>query len=394
MVRFIHTADWQLGEPFARRARPDALRAQRLEAIERIGALADERGVDFVVVAGDVFDANTVARRVVRQMLERLDAYPVPVYLLPGNHDHVGSPNAILESSAFRDARPEHVHVLAAPEPERVVRGEAVLLPAPLQQRHHPEDPTRHLSPSFGLDGDDAVRIGVAHGNVRPRDADGDDTNRIPPDRAELADLDYLALGDWHGTRQIGSRTWYAGTPEPDSFASEGAGYVLDVTLPAPGASPEVERLETGRLTWCRHAFECRGPDDVDRFEAWAAGLDDLHHTLVRLDLEGTLTLEAQERLDQHLEALRDASWEADIRGHVRPTPSPDAWDDTRLEGYLERAVAWLAEAAEGDIDSSDHPVRSIVEQSQYWDDGSTSLEERAERALHQLRLLVRQYER
>ena len=37
-------------------------------------------------------------------------------------------------------------------------------------------------------------------------------------DRAGHAAQDYLALGDWHGTRRIDARTWYSGTPEHDRF--------------------------------------------------------------------------------------------------------------------------------------------------------------------------------
>ena len=38
----------------------------------------------------------------------------------------------------------------------------------------------------------------------------------IAPARARDAGLAYLALGDWHGTREIAPATWYAGTPEPE----------------------------------------------------------------------------------------------------------------------------------------------------------------------------------
>ena len=59
-------------------------------------------------------------------------------------------------------------------------------------------------------------------------------------DRAATARLDYLALGDWHGTRRIDARTWYSGTPEPDRFKANEPGNVLQVDIARAGAEPIV----------------------------------------------------------------------------------------------------------------------------------------------------------
>ncbi len=40
-----------------------------------------------------------------------------------------------------------------------------------------------------------------------------------------------MALGDWHGRKQIGPRTWYSGTPEPDAFQDNDPGHALIVAL-------------------------------------------------------------------------------------------------------------------------------------------------------------------
>ena len=73
MIRFIHTADWQLGKPFGRM--PDdvrtALQEARLDAIDAIGKLAADKSADDVLVAGDVFDTFEPGERVVRQALTR-----------------------------------------------------------------------------------------------------------------------------------------------------------------------------------------------------------------------------------------------------------------------------------------------------------------------------------
>ena len=62
MLSFLHSADWQIGKPYARVKDPDKrarLRQVRLEAIAGIGRHAQDRQAAFLVVAGDLFDSPT-----------------------------------------------------------------------------------------------------------------------------------------------------------------------------------------------------------------------------------------------------------------------------------------------------------------------------------------------
>jgi hypothetical protein len=52
---------------------------------------------------------------------------------------------------------------------------------------------------------------------------------------------------------QVGPATWYAGTPEPDSFRHGAPGRALAVTLAGLGAPPQVTPVATGALHWQRH---------------------------------------------------------------------------------------------------------------------------------------------
>ena len=89
MVRFVHTADVQLGMKATEVGeRGAALREARLEALRRTVALVREREADFLLIAGDLFENNQVKPVTVSQtvqILQELD--PLPVYILPGNHD-------------------------------------------------------------------------------------------------------------------------------------------------------------------------------------------------------------------------------------------------------------------------------------------------------------------
>ncbi|HEY8578977.1 MAG TPA: metallophosphoesterase, partial [Beijerinckiaceae bacterium] len=87
-MRFIHTADWQIGKSFRRFGAREALLGQaRLDAVERIGEAAVAQGVAHVLVAGDVFDHFAPSDRTIREVMERLRRFPTVTWrLLPGNH--------------------------------------------------------------------------------------------------------------------------------------------------------------------------------------------------------------------------------------------------------------------------------------------------------------------
>ena len=112
-VTFVHTADWQLGmtRHFLGPEAQARFTAARVDAVRAIGALADELGCAFVVACGDVFESNHIDRQVLVRALDAMRAVPVPLYLLPGNHDPLDA-SSVYRSSAFFEHVPEHVRVL------------------------------------------------------------------------------------------------------------------------------------------------------------------------------------------------------------------------------------------------------------------------------------------
>lgn len=339
MIRFIHTADLQLGMPFhwVPGDRGAQLRSWRFEAIDRLLDLAVEQDAAFVLMAGDVFDANTVDDRTVIQACARLGRAKIPIVAIPGNHDH-GGPGSVWRRASFRENRPENLLVCEGREPLVLAGGRAVVLPAPLVHRHERGDTTAWWTPSIGRDlAPDAVRIGLAHGSVQ--DFTGESTNFIDPQRAERADLDYLALGDWHGAKEVTRRVWYAGTPEPTRFRDNDAGNALVVSA-ARGTPPRVSASPVARARWIRHSAHLNGPDDVAELGRWFEGMDAPLHTLVRLELSGALSFEDMEDLDGLLRR-----WEGRLV-HLRrkdsglvPVGRNDELDAIATRGYVASAI-------------------------------------------------------
>src|SRR5271170_4085645 len=111
-MRFVHTADWQLGMTryfLAGEAQPQYSAARR-DAVAGLGSLAVQVGAEFVVVAGDVFEDNQLAPKIISQSLEAMRAIGIPVYLLPGNHDPLDA-SSVYTSALFTAERPGNVTV-------------------------------------------------------------------------------------------------------------------------------------------------------------------------------------------------------------------------------------------------------------------------------------------
>jgi len=304
-LTLLHTADWQIGKQFAPVA-GDAgalLRTQRLETVRALATLARERRVDAVLVAGDVFEDNAVSDETLRRTMNALAGFEGPWVLLPGNHD------AALAQSAWSRLRrlaivPHNVILATEPEPVVLCDGRLCVLPAPLQRRHEVRDLSDYFDSVETAPG--VLRVGLAHGAVRNRlPEESEAMNPISDTRADSARLDYLALGDWHGTLEIAPRTWYAGTPEPDRFRANDPGNALLVQLAEAGGAPRVEKLRVGRFRWHQLEFVIAEPDSVAVLDDRIAALGDAPDTLLRLRLNGVLDLATRSRLDQLLEGWR-----------------------------------------------------------------------------------------
>jgi len=364
MVRFLHMGDLQIGKPFnwASGRAQNNLREARENAIDRIGDVADEHDVDFVLIAGDLFDDNTVADDIVSRTCERLSGISVPVYILPGNHDFAGSPSCVYQRDPFRSRKPDHVRVLDNSEPTRVeadAEKDILILPAPVRRRNERGDPTSHITSEFGQEeAPEALRVGLAHGGVEAFGA-GDAASRIDPVRAEEADLDYLALGDWHGTKQVGPRTWYSGTPEPDSFAQNDPGNVLVVEI-EPEEEPSVEKVPTGTHRWLRKEETLRSKEDVEALRRWFEGIEDLLSVLVRLELNGALGMEATRELEDLKEHLEDVFLKVRHRGDVRPKASEEEIESIASDGYVGDTVETLRSMSEAGGEKADTADRAL----------------------------------
>ena len=333
MISLLHTADWQIGRVFSQFELDDAaaLFEARFAAVERLAAIAAERSVDAVLVAGDVFDAQTVADKTIRRLFNAMQGFTGAWVLMPGNHD------AALTESVWTRARrigaiPSNVICCLEPKPA-VVAGKFTLLPAPLTQRHTHSDLTEWFGAVPSSDG--LPRIGLAHGCVQGiLPVDIDSANPIAAGRAQNAGLAYLALGDWHGTKRVDDRTWYSGTPETDRFKANDSGQALFVSIASEDAIPVVEPVRTGKFNWRQLETQLAVGSDVD-------GVVDILNAMgggdvLQVRTFGTCNLAGHRQLSAALDAARAKAravvWDG---AELRLEPTEEDIQSLHADGFV-----------------------------------------------------------
>jgi len=365
-MRFVATADWQLGMTahyLDDEARPRFQQA-RLDAVRRIGEVARERGAEFVVVCGDVFESNQLDRSIVARTFEVLRSFTVPVVLLPGNHDPLDAAS-IYDSPAFRDRVPDHVHVLRDSAPYAVVEG-VEIVGAPWFSKHPTRDLVADACAGLARAASGLVRVVAGHGAV----------STLNPDRDALAAIDVPALtkaldnghahvavlGDRHSTTEIEERIWYAGAPEVTSRREDDPGNVLVVDVDPTTGAVSVERERVGRWSFTVVSAELASDSDVDALAQRLQELPDKECTAVWLTLSGTLSTAQMTTLEGVLEEARHLFARLDSWArHTDLVVLPDGHDfaDLGLSGFAQEALDDLVEVA-----TSDGPDADVAQDS------------------------------
>ncbi len=352
-MRFIHTADWQLGmtRHFLEGEAQPRYAAARRDAVAGLRTIADESGAEFVVVAGDVFEHNQLDPRVVSQSLEAMRAIGIPVYLLPGNHDPLDA-SSVYTTELFTAECPANVKVLHRAGVHEVRPG-LELVAAPWRSKR----PTTDLAAQAfsGLAADGVTRILVAHGGVDTLDPDPTKPSLIRMttvrEALDRGALHYVALGDKHSRTAVGDcgRVWYSGTPEVTNYddveAEPGQVLVVDIEDGLVKVAPR----QVGRwrfMTLSRHVDTNRDIADLD------INLDQLYHkdrTVVRLALTGTLTVTDRAALDACLgKYSRLFAWIGlwDSHCDLAVAPADGEFADLGFGGFAASAVAELVDTA------------------------------------------------
>ena len=339
-MKFLHTADWQLGKTYGGIDDPQKralAQQQRIQVIRRIGEAARAHQAAFILVAGDLFDSATASKATVSAACSEIGQLGLPVLAIPGNHDH-GGPGGLWEQPFFQREQASlapNLRLLLKPEP--VELDSAWIFPCPLLRRAESTDTTAWLRSDAVLAAcaSDKPRILLAHGSTQQFSSQADEdesdstaTNQIDLTRLPADAFDYVALGDWHGTKQITPTAWFSGTPEIDRFprgADYDPGNVLIVAA-VRGHAPIVTSFHTGRFAWHELVFDFAEDSSLaifrDRIEAIIGPR--ANEDLLRLELTGALGVQAAGQLEHALESLQARLLRLKLANRVVVAPTAD----------------------------------------------------------------------
>lgn len=350
MVRFLHTSDWQLGmgRYFLSPEAQARFTGARIDAIRTLSRIAAESDCAFIVVAGDVFESNHLDRQVAIRALDAMRASTVPIYLLPGNHDPLDA-SSIYRSPTFLANCPPNVTVLEGPAVEAAPGVD--LVPVPWITKRPTSDP---LTAAYALESDPArLRIVVGHGSMdyMPR-------GEKDPPPISLAAVEqlltsgaarYVALGDRHSRTAVGSsgRIHYSGAPEPTDFDETEPGHALVVELVPSGV--DVRSVDTGTWRFERRAFQLSDEATIGLVRDWLSSLPQKDRTIVRIRLEGMLTLDGRAALEETLAQAADAYAACEVDGSIDDlllVDEDDAFESLRLAGFAATTLGELLTTA------------------------------------------------
>ncbi len=363
-MRFVHTADWQLGMTrhfLAGEAQPRYSAARR-DAVAGIGALAADAAAEFVVVSGDVFEHNQLAPAVISQSLEAMRAIGIPIYLLPGNHDPLDA-SSVYTSALFTAERPANVHVLDRAGVHDVRPGLQIVA-APWRSKAPTTDLVAEVLEDLPADG--VTRVLVAHGGVDVLDPDPTKPSLIRlagvEDALARGAIHYVALGDKHSLTDVGStgRVWYSGSPEVTNYddveADPGHVLIVDLDEADSGRPVTVDAPRVGRWRFSTLTRDVNNSRDIADLDMNLDLMPDKDRTVLRLALIGSLTVTDRAGLDACLDkysrlfaSLR--VWES--HSDLAVIPADGEFSDLGIGGFAAEAVEELMTAARADDETA-----------------------------------------
>lgn len=368
-LRFIHAADLHIGAPFRglRQLSPawsDRLMDAIPEAYERLVDAAVERQVDFVVLAGDIFDTTRASYgdylRFFRG-LDRLSDAGIATYLCTGNHDPLTS----WQQDFF--ALPESAHMLSADHPDFLLHrrdGRPLCIVAGRGYPHKVWSPDEDIA--AGITRQAAVEalgpeaaaapfgVAVLHTGL------SFDPNKAPTDVAELqrAGFDYWALGHIHKRYvddEANPRVAFSGCVQGRDINETGARGVSLVTL-AEGAANTVEFIPTASVAWEKLTVDVTDcatiaaiGDKVMRAQFDANGKASCEEMISRVTLRGATPLHealgAPGVLDDLRASLNGAYADFFVDAIVDGTTMPIDKEALRAEGLFPAVLMQAADA-------------------------------------------------
>jgi len=369
-IRFIHTADLHLETPFKglsdnNEGLANKLKDATFNAFRNIVNVCISRRVDFLVIAGDIFDNEIKSIQAQLRFiseLKRLSDHHIPVYFNCGNHDFLDSwsPSLHMPPGIYRFGK--NLECFTYQRDGMVI---ADIYGISFAKKEVKEN----LASRYKMgDHPSPFSIAVLHGTIGPA---GAHHNYAP---FELGDIrsesfDYWALGHIHNKSIVYDAhpmVIYPGNPQGRDFGETGAKGCFLVDIEG-GQIPQIEFIPVQTIRFEKIAIDISGIDDITLIsqkvpEAFPS-IEDYDATvsiILRIRFTGRTGLHAQLNKPGASEDLRNALNEDQL------TEDPFLWVaqidiDTRPDINLD-------EISQG----NDFPAEALQVFDHYSEDGNS----------------------
>ncbi|EAC3820539.1 exonuclease SbcCD subunit D [Listeria monocytogenes] len=250
-IQFLHMADLHLDSPFiglSTLPQPlfSAIQESTFQSLERITTVAIKEAVDFVLIAGDIYDSEDQSVRAQARFakeMKRLEAANIPVFMIHGNHDFI-------EKHKEKLALPSNVHVFS--EQVEVMSYKTVTgVSVNIYGFSYNE---RHIRSSrvgeYKIQGDADFHIALLHGSEVSSSEEHDVYAPFRVQEISKKGFDYWALGHIHKRQLLAESPsiYYPGNIQGRNRKESGEKGASIITLSE--ASTTIDFIGTSPIIW------------------------------------------------------------------------------------------------------------------------------------------------
>jgi len=246
VIKLIHTSDLHLGSTF--RVLGDKSKLHRIDCQNVFSKIIDiclKEKVNALLIGGDLFDTAEPQKSLVKFVIsefERLNKEKTSVFVSSGNHDPYK-----IDSVWIHYKFPSNVFIFDSPDLEpKEIDGLSVY---GIAYTNDTKEPLK----GFKADDNDNFKVGLIHGSVVSVNWDEQPEagyRKIAETDLDNCKLDYVALGHFHDTLEIKSKTrcFYSGSPEPLTFKNRKDCSVLLISHDGSNVTVRPEQIPISRL--------------------------------------------------------------------------------------------------------------------------------------------------
>ncbi|EAC9742126.1 exonuclease SbcCD subunit D [Listeria monocytogenes] len=250
-IQFLHMADLHLDSPFiglSTLPQPlfSTIQESTFQSLERITTVAIKEAVDFVLIAGDIYDSEDQSVRAQARFskeMKRLEVANIPVFMIHGNHDFI-------EKHKEKLTLPSNVHVFSE-QVEVMSHKTATGVSVNIYGFSYNE---RHIRSSrvdkYKIQGNADFHIALLHGSEVSSSEEHDVYAPFRVQEISKKGFDYWALGHIHKRQLLAESPsiYYPGNIQGRNRKESGEKGASIITLSE--ASTTIDFIGTSPIIW------------------------------------------------------------------------------------------------------------------------------------------------